>query len=169
MSQMTLLSLPNVRSDIVYTPEWAAKDIIDWFKPIGTILEPCRGGGAFFNNFPPGAEKHWCEIQDGKDFLLWNAHVDWIITNPPYSMLKEFLDHSYSVADNIVFLFPLSSFFRNGSIMNLSKKRGWIKHIRNYGGGGQLGFPMGNPIGAFHFQKNYTGPTSWSWYKSGKG
>jgi len=32
---------------------------------------------------------------------------------------------------------------------------GGIKHLRNYGTGGTLGFPMGNAVGALHIVKDY--------------
>ena len=38
--------------DIVMTPEWLAKEIIEHFKPSGVILDPCRGEGVFYSNFP---------------------------------------------------------------------------------------------------------------------
>jgi len=33
--------------DIVMTPEYLAKDIIQHYEPKGLILDPCRGTGAF--------------------------------------------------------------------------------------------------------------------------
>ena len=33
--------------DIVMTPDYLAKDIIQHFHPTGLILDPCRGEGAF--------------------------------------------------------------------------------------------------------------------------
>ena len=37
--------------DIVMTPEYLAKDIIQHYKPEGLILDPCRGTGAFYDNY----------------------------------------------------------------------------------------------------------------------
>ena len=42
-------STPN---DVVMTLEKSAIKIIKHFQPEGSILEPCRGDGAFYNNFP---------------------------------------------------------------------------------------------------------------------
>ena len=55
------------KGDVVFTPDWVAKDIFDFFKPTGVILDPCRGGGAFHKFMPSGSP--FCEITDGKDFL----------------------------------------------------------------------------------------------------
>ena len=38
--------------DMVMTPEPSAIDVINHFSPTGKILDPCRGEGAFYNNFP---------------------------------------------------------------------------------------------------------------------
>ena len=38
--------------DLVMTPEPCAIDIISHFMPTGKILDPCRGTGSFYNNFP---------------------------------------------------------------------------------------------------------------------
>lgn len=47
--------------DIVITPEWIAKDIIQHFNPHGFILDPCKGTGNFYNNYPTDL-KDWCVI-----------------------------------------------------------------------------------------------------------
>ena len=38
--------------DIVMTPVETAIDIIQHFSPKGKILDPCRGQGAFYDNYP---------------------------------------------------------------------------------------------------------------------
>lgn len=154
--------------DIVYTKPWVAADMVATFNPSGKILEPCYGGGAIFNEFPKDQELIWCEIEKGRDFFTFYEPVDWIITNPPYSILTKFLDHSLKIANNVVFLIPLHNFFGSGKQMDLAYKHGWMKHIRWMGSGRSVGFGMGNPMGAVHFQKDYWGPTSWSKYKGTK-
>ena len=37
--------------DIVMTPVYLAKNIIEHFEPTGLILDPCRGEGAFYDNY----------------------------------------------------------------------------------------------------------------------
>ena len=32
-----------VESDYVLTPEWCANDMMEYFAPTGTMLDPCRG------------------------------------------------------------------------------------------------------------------------------
>ena len=57
--------------DAVWTPDWCAADMVAHFKPIGRILEPCRGGGAFMRHLPSDAL--WCEITEDRDFFDWRA------------------------------------------------------------------------------------------------
>ena len=148
----------NDKNDKVYTPLPIAKKIIDLFPLYGKVLDPFKGGGAFFNQLPHHIEKDWCEIDYGKDFFDYNEKVDWIISNPPYSILDEVLLHSFEIADNVVYLVPLSKIFT-------SLKR--IRHILNYGNikeihiisAGKCGFPFGFPACAIWFQKDYIGKT----------
>ena len=74
------------------TPEYLAKEIIEHFNPSGIILDPSRGTGAFYDNFP-GDNNVWCELAEDKDFLEYNEKVDWIVTNPPWSKMQKFLAH----------------------------------------------------------------------------
>lgn len=163
MAQMQLLQQSLNKNDVVYTPDWCAIDLVSWFSPSGRILEPCMGDGAIYRHLPAGSD--WCEIDKGRDFFAWTTKEDWIISNPPFSMFKEFLRHSYDIAVNIVYLVPTHNFFRSGGLMKMAKEFGWCKHVRFYGAGHKLGFPMGNPIAAFHFVKGYQSDTSWSWYE----
>jgi hypothetical protein len=147
--------------DQVFTPDWCAADMVAWFNPTGRILEPAKGEGAILN-YLPGAD--WCEIEEGRDFFAWSEQVDWIISNPPYSCFREWLEHSFSVSINSVYLIPLKNFFSAFGQLSDCRKHGWVKHIRLYGTGAKLGFPMGNAVGAIHFMRGYWGDTSWSFY-----
>lgn len=163
-TQPQLLNIALSPSDIVYTPDWVAKDMVEWFKLTGRILEPCMGDGAIYKYLPEGSE--WCEIDKGRDFLAWAKPVDCIISNPPFSakMFNEWLNHSFDLSPCVVYLLPIHFVFRSASKLDICKQRGWIKHVRFYGTGSDLGFPMGNPIAAMQFIRGYRGDTSWSWY-----
>ena len=147
----------STAQDVVMTPPETAIKILNHFKPTGIILEPCRGDGAFYNAME--GDKHWCEISEGKDFMEWNwiNKVDWIITNPPYSIYDMFLEKAMSVAENIVFFVPFSKLFKSKSNDIMVKNYGDIKEIVNMGTGQQHGFNMGFVVGCIHFKKNYKG------------
>ena len=92
------------------TPVETAVDVINHFGPTGTILDPCRGTGAFYDNFPTTCQNDWCELSEGKDFFDYNDKVDWIVTNPPWSKIKPFIIHSMTIADDIVYLISINHY-----------------------------------------------------------
>lgn len=149
------------QGDVVYTPAWAAKDMVDHFRPTGRVLDPCRGLGAFTDHLP-GAE--WCEITEGRDFFAWTEPVDWVISNPPYSLTRAWFRHSYTVARHLCYLVPLRNVFSGYGFLREIHEFGGVREIRTYGTGGRLGFPMGNAVGAFHIERDYSGPTVLSFY-----
>lgn len=119
------------------------------------MLDPCKGPGAFLK-WMPGAE--WCEVREGRDFYAWRKPVDWIVSNPPYSIFSDFLRHSFTVAENIVYLIPINKAFNSDRMMREVHEWGGIPSIYVVGGGGALGFPIGFCIGAVHYKRGYTGP-----------
>lgn len=145
--------------DVVYTPRWVAQDMVEHFKPAGRVLEPCKGGGVFME-FLPGAD--WCEIAEGRDFFEHTSPVDWTIGNPPYSITREWFRHSYAVADHLVYLVPVRNIVGAFGFLREIHEYGGIVEIRLYGTGCSIGFPMGNAVGAFHLQRGYRGPQTWS-------
>ena len=148
----------NSTTDKVYTPSKTSKLIIDKFPLNGKVLDAFKGKGSFYDNYPDNVEKDWCEIDEGKDFFEYNEHVDWIITNAPYSIYDEVMEHSMEIADNIVYLLPLSK---------VVSSLGRIKKIFEFGGvpyiyiigASRCGFPFGFPACAIHIQKGYNGET----------
>ena len=88
------------RRDCVYTPEDLAVKSIKKINIVkkDTILDPASGQGVFYRNFPAGNKKHKCEIEKGTNFFEFNKKVDWIITNPPYSILNKYLEHSLKLS-----------------------------------------------------------------------
>jgi len=154
-------------SDVVMTPVDLAWRIVDHFSPSGRVLEPASGGaeGGFISH---PAFTDWCEVRLGKDFYDWEEHVDWIITNPPYSLLSQFLEACLTVADNVV-LAPI-----HFTHCVSSKKR--MKMIRD------LGFSIkevvlldtpakpwpqtGFQYVCIHFQRGYQGDVKWTDWRS---
>ena len=142
-------------NDVVMTPPETADWIIKYFKPTGKILEPCRGTGEFYNKFPE--TKDWCEISEGKDFFKYTKKVNWIITNPPFSIYDDFLSHSFSISNNVVFFCPLTKAFKSQKMDKIIQEYGGLKEVVSMGGGGMHGFPFGFPMGCLHYEKNYIG------------
>jgi hypothetical protein len=158
------MTVSEKMGDVVYTPAWAAEDIVRHFQPSGKCLDPCKGKGVFMDYLPPDAM--WCEITDGRDFFKWTETVDWVVSNPPYSLTRKWFQHSYQIADNLLYLVPLRNVFSGYGFVREIYEFGGIREIRLYGTGGKLGFPMGNAVGAMHVQRGYVGAAIFSFYES---
>lgn len=143
-------------ADVVFTPYQVSKQIVEYLNPSGFCLDPCRGDGAFHQFLPIGSD--YCELSEGTDFFDYNKQVDWIIGNPPYSNFKEFLDHSFKLADNVSYLVPTNKVFQRQVIMDAVCRFGGIKSMIVYGSGTLIGFPFGFSVGNFHFQRDWKGP-----------
>jgi hypothetical protein len=162
-TQPQLLNIALNPSDVVYTPDWVARDMVEYFQPNGRILEPCAGDGVFLKYLPAGTE--WCEIEKGRDFFQWQEPVDWIVGNPPYSTSYEWFNHSFSLSDNIVYLIPLHKCFTSDRAIRTIRAYGGIKEVMYYGKGREIQFDFGTAMGAVHFQRGYHGGMTMSYYE----
>ncbi len=157
----------RTRNDDVKTHPQLAKRIIDYFepqfKPGSMLLEPCRGDGAFYDQFPDSFQKEWCEIDAGRDFLDCKLeHADWTITNFPWSgkVLRPLVRKAASISDNMVHLIRvhniLGTFARQRDYMEQGHQLKeiiivpWKDAFINKA-------PEGFCLGVFHTQKNYVG------------
>ena len=156
MAQMQLLKTSLVEKDVVYTPDWVARDMVEFFQPSGRILEPSKGDGVFLKYLPSSTE--WCEINEGRDFFAWHTPIDWVFGNPPYSVFSDWITHSFSIANHVCYLIPLNKPFNSGKMLQEWHEWGRIIHMRYYANGGALGFPIGFACGAVYYQKGYFGP-----------
>lgn len=140
-------------NDVVMTPVHLAERIVNHFKPCGRILEPCRGTG-HFTRFMPSAD--WCEISDGKDFFDWMKPVDWIITNPPWSQIRTFLQHSMTLGRDIVFLMTVNHVWTKARLRDIRESGFGIKEICLVEMPPE--FPQsGFQLGAIHISKSWSG------------
>jgi len=145
-------------NDRIMTPIYLCKKIIEHFKPKGKILEPCCGTGNFLKIIP---NADWCEIDKGKDFLLAKGHWNWIITNPPYSKYRDFLNKSMSVANNIVFLQLINATFFKARLRDIKQHNFGIKEIWCLDT--PIEFPQfGFQMGCVYYKKNYKGKIKFS-------
>ena len=148
-------------SNVHFSDEEVAKKIIAHFAPTGRILEPFKGEGAFFNHLPKGTQ--WCELNEGRDFFQFTSQVDWIVSNPPFENLTQVMEHSFAVATNTVYLLPLSKVYSSAPRLRLVRDIAGIKEELHFGTGRDIGFDIGFPFAAMHFQRGYRGPTVRNW------
>ena len=122
----------NNGNDKIYTPDALAQAIVNYYKP-DSAFEPCRGNGAFTRAFEKvGIDFDYSEIDEGKDYFnVSEIKQNWIITNPPFSLISKFLEHSYRLGvDNIVFLCTVNAFWMNGKLDTMKKYTYSIKEIQ---------------------------------------
>jgi hypothetical protein len=142
-----------VSDDVVQTPLEMAQRLVEHFKPEGKILEPCCGAGNFLRFLP---EADWCELKKGRDFMEWSQPVDWIITNPPWSKIRSFLQHSMLWADDIVFLLTINHIWTKARLRDIKESGFGLREIC------LLEMPSTFPqsgfqLGAVHIQRHWQG------------
>lgn len=111
--------------DAYYTPEHLVTPLLELVRPTGRMLEPCAGDGsisrlleklprtAVFTNDIDVGLRNVDTHRDATDPDFWRKlrhgnHLDWVITNPPFSKAKIILDHALRNADNVALLLRLS-------------------------------------------------------------
>lgn len=122
----------NSGNDRIYTPEALALAIVKHFHP-SSAFEPCKGDGAFCKAFEQcGVDYDYSEIDEGKDFFdVKEVKQDWVITNPPFSLIAKFLEKCYRLdVNNIVFLCTINAFWMNGKLETMKKYGYSIKEIQ---------------------------------------
>jgi hypothetical protein len=92
--------------DVFYTPTAVAQKHISIVNQFATKddlwLDPFKGQGVYYNNFPEGHSKDWSEITEGFNFFDYTRHADVICSNPPYSCLDKVIQHSISLKPRII-------------------------------------------------------------------
>ena len=124
MRHQPIPSATSAATDVVYTPHQWASCVVNLLPLHGKVLDAAKGNGAFYDIFPDHVEKKWCEITEGRDFFQFTDRVDWIVTNPPWSRIREFLDHAMDIADNVVFLITTNHAYTK-SRMRLVEEKGF--------------------------------------------
>lgn len=140
-------------NDVIYTPVELAERLLKHFNPQGKGLEPCKGSGNIYNLM---SNADWCEISEEKDFFDYHNKVDYIFTNPPWSNIKNFMEHSFELADEVYFLITINHVWTKARIKLLQQYNFGIKEICLFDT--PSNFPqMGFQLGMVHFSKKWAG------------
>lgn len=92
-------SRPAAKDDFATPPGLAASLVpLVRLAPGQVVLDPFRGPGAFFDAIPETCAKRWCEVKEGQDFFWDWQPADWLVSNPPFSILDDVLRHSADLA-----------------------------------------------------------------------
>lgn len=138
--------------DVVMTPLPLAEALVKHFNPQGKGLEPCCGSGNILR-FLENAD--WCEISLKKDFFDYHEKVDYIFTNPPFSKIRAFLQHSMELADNIYFLFTINHLWTKARLRDIKNAGFGVAEICIFDTPKE--FPQsGFQFGMVHLKKNYS-------------
>ncbi|HVS54010.1 MAG TPA: hypothetical protein VHD62_16770 [Opitutaceae bacterium] len=148
-----------ISDDVVQTPAPLARRLVEHFKPRGRILEPCKGTGNFYRALRAHTQSaaavlsvDWCEVKQGRDFFEWQDKVDWIVTNPPWSQIRAFLQHAMRVSDNIVFLLTINHVWTKARVRDVRDAGFGIREIVLVDM--PPAFPQsGFQLGAVHFRR----------------
>lgn len=143
-----------VSNDDIQTPPELAERLVRHFKPHGRILEPCAGDGNFLRFLP---EAEWCEIKRGRDFLQSAMTVDWIITNPPWSRIREFLVHGFALANDVAFLMTVNHAWTKARLREMRQQGFGLRQIVLVATPASFP-PTGFQLGMVHYQRSWRGP-----------
>ena len=105
----------------------------------------------------------WCELGEGKDFLTYTDKVDWIITNPPWSKMQQFLAHGMKVADNIVYLTTINHYTTKRRIRDMREAGFALKEIYNVPTPKNPWPQLGFQLAAVHTQRGWKGDIKFSY------
>ena len=147
--------------DMVMTPDHLALDIYEHFNPSGVMLDPCRGKGSFYKLMPSGS--FWCELFEGRDFMSFDAKVDWIVSNPPWSKIRSFINKGMEVSDNIVYLTTINHYTTKARLRDIYSKGFGIKEFYCVQTPEKPWPQLGFQLAAVHVQRGYTGDIKMSW------
>ncbi len=168
-----------ISNDDIQTPPPLARRLVAHFRPVGRVLEPCRGEGHFLRVLRAHARQEharrrtpssvaWCEIKAGRDFFAWGERVDWIITNPPWSAVRAFLQHAMSLSDHVVFLLTVNHIWTKARVRDIREAGFGLKEIVLVDM--PANFPQsGFQLGAVHIARQWRGPiTLTNWTEDGR-
>ena len=123
----------RVENDFYATDPNSVRDLLDTYSfSSNSFYEPCCGQGHIskvLKEYYPEAKHYATDLIDRGygigdiDFLTYNFNdkVDWIVTNPPYSLAKEFVDKSLSITSKGVAMFLKIQFLEGQA------RRDWFK------------------------------------------
>ena len=138
------------------TPFWLAEMIVHHLQPTGRMLEPCAGRGAFVKALSEFGDVEWCEIDLGRDFFAWSEPVDWIITNPPWSQFRRFLEHSLRLAHDVALMATVNHWWTRQRCAMLTRSGFGYRRLLLFDA--PMDFPpTGFQLGMMHVSRGYEG------------
>lgn len=164
-------ALPKGGNDAIMTPDDLALAIARHFRPAGIVVDPCQGGKAFIRAFDTwsldegaavtGVAGFDITMGEAFDFLTYSVpgkKWDWIITNPPWSKFKAFLEQAMKCANNVVFLDKMNAWGFSGRLRLLDEAGFGIVEKCRVKQPKKPWPQMGMQLAAVHIRRAYSGP-----------
>lgn len=93
----------RLKNDSYETPDWVTEALVPFLPPAMNVwrLWECAAGkgGMAAVLRKAGYTVKASDITTGTDFLKSRARASWIITNPPYTLAQEFIEHALAHVD----------------------------------------------------------------------
>ncbi len=97
------------KADFYATPEGAFKPLLAHLPRRVIYWEPAQGDGRLVRWLrESGRRAYGTDLNVGRDFLKSEARRQFIITNPPFSLAREFIDHARALAPEVMMLLRLN-------------------------------------------------------------
>jgi hypothetical protein len=90
--------------DLYETPEWVTEAVAPHLGTCTRIWEPACGSGQMLRVLSRYSMAYGTDISGGNDFLLSTftlTDVDAIVTNPPYELAQEFIEHALRLMEPV--------------------------------------------------------------------
>ena len=106
-------------ADFYPTPAWGTKALIKYEKFVGDILEPCCGNGAMAEILKLtgcniiASDLYSRDYGSQCNFFDIKNEYDNVITNPPYNIAGDILDHALSISKNKVCILVRTAFLES--------------------------------------------------------
>ena len=161
-------------NDFYPTPERATQELLERIDLSGVVWECACGDGAISKLLP--IDTISTDLIDrgygepNVDFLKTHKKVDWIITNPPYSLATEFAKHAMTCADNVAFLCKiqfLEGVKRHEFFKKYPPKKVYVfsSRLKIYKNGIKTNNSTMMCFAWFIWEKSFTGETTIGWIK----
>lgn len=109
--------------DLYMTPKSAFDLMLPYLPRDKVIWEPACGDGRIVNWIKEaGGDAVGNDLAYGYDFLTDTRNHDFILTNPPFSLAAEFVDHALKLAPEVMMLLPLN-------FAGSQKRHRWFRRI----------------------------------------
>ena len=145
-------------ADLVFTPPETARMLVDALPLYSSVLDPSRGRGAFYDALPAHVSRDWCELAEGRDFLKYTGRVDWIVTNPPWSKMRSFIEHGMRVADHVCYLVTINHVWTKARWSAIREAGFGLSEMLLIDTPPKPWPASGFQVGMVHLERGHTGP-----------